>query len=337
MVNAVLHIGPMKTGTTSIAQYFFRASKAGVLPQGVYYPHGEFWFNNFRHVLELENLAFDEQGKCTGWANPETEPALERVAEETRKACGDSGQAVFIAETLLSREPTTAYIEGMRKHFDSVHCLINVRRQDAAASSIVAHRLRAGRAPIDRTLESNLRDEPGLLDKFDYLSLVTHWQKDNPGVRFSLLPVLEHDADQYRLVKAVYRACGWGDPMPVKDFEGKQFNPSPSPELIDELLKKRRSERRWSWVPQLNKKLEENVQLLKKQATRPKTMTAEQHARDAWRLTDDERRYVLHTFADSNQQLLAEYGNDPIFKDDWTEWNDHLQGIIELLDISTNR
>jgi hypothetical protein len=332
MVSAIVHIGPMKTGTTSLAQYFVRAAKAGVLPEGVLYPHGPLWFNTYRHVIELENLATDENLAVTGWANPQTDDALARVAAATRDSCGESGQAVFISETLFNRRPTSAYITGMLRHFDSVHALVNVRRQDAAVSSMIAHRIRAGTAPAaGDSLDNHILDTPNLLDKFDYGKNLAVWQAENPGVTFSVLPVFESDPDPYRLVRSVYRACGWGDPTPVKDFEGQSFNPSPSPDLIEQLVQKHRASRRWRWLPQVRGSIQKDLLALKREASRPRRVKPRSTTAGGWSLTSRERLFVVNSFAESNKSLLAANRNDSLFAADWNEWQQRLDEATQAL------
>jgi hypothetical protein len=332
VVEAILHIGPMKTGTTSMAQYFARAANGGALPEGVLYPHAELWFNKYRHVMELQELFVDEDGVFVGWSNPEVDLALTGVATATRNTGGESGQAFFIAETLFNRRPTSAYIQGLRRHFDAVHCIVNVRKQDSAVSSMIAHRMRAGTAPeAGPTLQSHLKATVGLLEKYDYQKNLAVWGRDNPDVTFSVLPVFENDADPYRLVKSVYRACGWGEPVRVDGFEGKAFNPSPTVEVLDQLAVKRRASRRWGWLPQLGRNLQRDIQTLKQQASKPRLLRRTATSSTLWSLSDAERLFTLNWFAESNQLLLNEHQDDTLFASDWSEWQKRLKEAHEVL------
>jgi len=53
----VVHVGPMKTGTTAIGAYFSAAHSAGVLPSDVVYPAGDLWFPASGSITKHGQLA----------------------------------------------------------------------------------------------------------------------------------------------------------------------------------------------------------------------------------------------------------------------------------------
>ena len=64
----VIHIGPMKTGTTALGYYFSTATVQGALPNNVLYPTDDLWFppagNITKHSALFDFIAerWDEYG-----------------------------------------------------------------------------------------------------------------------------------------------------------------------------------------------------------------------------------------------------------------------------------
>ena len=44
ITRALVHLGPVKTGTTALSRYFTLTNKFGLTPKSIIYPAGDLWF-----------------------------------------------------------------------------------------------------------------------------------------------------------------------------------------------------------------------------------------------------------------------------------------------------
>ena len=109
---AVIHLGPVKTGTTALSQYLTALVRAGEMPPHIVYPVDDLWFGESGdivrqrrrleilmepHVHDFSNLPDAMQ------PDSEMNTTLSEIARVARKSTAPLVTAVFIAETGLPR------------------------------------------------------------------------------------------------------------------------------------------------------------------------------------------------------------------------------------------
>ena len=60
VTRALVHLGPVKTGTTALSRYFTLTNRFGTTPKSIVFPTGDLWFgengNIVRQRYEMEGL-----------------------------------------------------------------------------------------------------------------------------------------------------------------------------------------------------------------------------------------------------------------------------------------
>ncbi|MBY0331648.1 MAG: hypothetical protein K2X49_13375 [Acetobacteraceae bacterium] len=151
MRTAILHIGPPKTGSTSI-QRFLAGHRAELLKRGFVYPEAP---GKRNHVgLAAIGTREDYRGNIMRRAGAAADPTVLRerlardLAAEMAALPESVHSAIFSSEQLAVRIKDTAGLEQLRTllspHFGAFRIIGYLRRQDEAAVSRYSTGLRSG-------------------------------------------------------------------------------------------------------------------------------------------------------------------------------------------------
>ena len=322
-MRAVVDIGPMKTGTTSLARYLLFALRQEVLPKGVLFPTQELWFDAVRHTVELAQL------DPINVISPEREAgrdnvrrALDNVATVARDRFGASATVVFVGETIgMHRDSDWAYDE-FTSRFEEVTFVINARRQDAAISSIITQRIKSTQdATWSLSLDDHLESAPRTIDYFDYSRMLSEWAPPSDLVKLEIFPVFESDADPYRTIRNFLTVAELGEPARIAQFEKARFNRSPDGPRMQEMSELKRKTAKVGADSKRGQKYLERVTALREES-------ASDSVAKPWRLPADDRLRVLETLSESNGALIQHGLTDARLAGEWQLWSDALADTI---------
>jgi len=322
-LRAVVHIGPMKTGTTAFAAAATQAQSAGTLPVGVLYPTGALWFDDERSVVKHHQLnASARSAADVGDVTERTftrvdllEQALAAVASVAR-ARASAGQAVIllVAEGLSNQMTSQALTAMLRRHVDSVDYVLVARRQQRAIGSSIAHgvkdigALNRHSLNLDRHLAL-----PRRARRFDYASILERWQHD--GAVLHVLPYDESAPGTTVLTDEILDRVGV-DRLPIAEsLSARRSHPSFSEEGLRELAAIKRRFRYLQWLPGA----EERYRATFSAAWEKHHRAARAGSVQPWRLDASDERRVEQFYAASNQKFRELLG-DAAASPQWHDW-----------------
>jgi hypothetical protein len=327
--DVVIHIGPMKTGTTALGYYFSVATELGILPRTIIYPTGDLWFNPAGRIVK-HNALFDffagdsDQPQFRKTAIQQPADVESRVARAAAAATqvGSETTVVYISETLSGRKGIDKLLTMLRKYFGSIRVVYAVRSPVAAEKSLLVHWIKDWRMiqpdfDIIRMLHRN-SEKPGER----YLSVLERWASFS-DVTLTLIPYFEDDSDGYASVDRFYEVVA-GDRAPRldEDFGSKRMHPSLPLASLKRLITIKK------WARALYK-LPLAVALLHRvfthllTADRSKSVARGFQERNAargdWQLTPEEEAMIRKLYEPSYAAIRKTLGAD-IDSPDWRRW-----------------
>lgn len=322
-LRAVVHIGPMKTGTTAFAAACTQAAANGSLPQGLLYPTGSLWFDDDRSVVKHHQLNAPARGdhaarRARDRARPgvdELERALVASASTARSGAVDgSAVVVLVAEGLSHQVNPHGLTEQLLQHVDAIDYVLVARRQQRAIGSIIAHGVKDVRAVKRRQLsvEDHL-SRSARVRRFDYARILDGWRHD--GATLHVVPYDESAAGSTWLSDTICDRVGIAR-LPVSEsLAARRSHPSFSEEGLRELAALKRRYWRWRWLPRANERYREAFAVAWDRHHR----LAREGAIERWRLSDVDEKTVSAAYAESNRRFRAQLGVEaetPL----WHEW-----------------
>ena len=230
----VVHVGPMKTGTTAIGAYFSAAHRAGILPSDVIYPAGDLWFPASGSITKHGQLADylypdgrRKAGRKTAIQTPDNVARKVRdLAAHIAKGRGLRGTAVFISETLVGRANLGRLVELLNANFDEVVFVLAVRSPVEATQSLLVHKIKEWRSSrTDLDLYGMLKLRNGLIG-YDYRRMLVQLQ-ELPITEFFLIPYFEDESDGYAVVDRFMKiVTGKSATRLEGDFGSRRIHPS---------------------------------------------------------------------------------------------------------------
>lgn len=179
MMQAIVHIGIEKTGTTSI-QSFMTLNRQALAQGLVCYPSTPGQSNHMKlgAFATNDDKRDDLRARYKLFTKGDIEQFRGSFVRELRDEVLSAGcpTVVFSNEHCSSRLIEDAEIERFRDMllglFDSVRIVVYLRRQDEAALSHYATKVKAG-----HTRPIALPDEEERRERYDYASLLSRWSK----------------------------------------------------------------------------------------------------------------------------------------------------------------
>ncbi len=326
----VVHVGPMKTGTTALGAYFSDATAAGILPKNVVYPMGELWFPTTGRITKhgqlfdfLVDPSENNAIRRTSIRNAaEVEAKVRAVAEHVSSLNVADPTVVFINETLSSRSNTEILVEMMGKYFSSITFVLAVRSPVAAASSLIVHRIKDWRIPqYDFDIISLITSGAQGI-RFDYARIIERWTT-NKSVSTALIPIIENESDGYASVDRFFHVvAGTAAPRLDDDFGSRRIHPSLPLKSLQRLIALKKLNVRFGKLPlvgALAHKLFQRTLF----TDRDKAVRAGFGARSVdagdWVISDEEHSHILALYGNLGVVLRAALGKDAN-KPEWRAW-----------------
>ena len=327
--DVVIHIGPMKTGTTALGYYFSVATELGILPSSILYPTGDLWFPPAGRIVK-HNALFDffaedsNQPRFRKTATQSPAAVEERVARAADVAAqrGPGSTVVFVSETLSGRPNISLLLEMLHKYFGRVRLVFAVRSPVAAEKSMLVHRIKDWRI-----------DQPD----FDVVTMM-HARTDLPGERYVrilgrlsmlsdvelvLIPYFEDDFDGYSSVDRFYAVVA-GVPAPrlENDFGSRRLHPSLPLASLKRLITLKnlgRAARAFPPAAALIKRLFTAVLGADREKTVVRGFVERNVGHGEWQLSPAEENAIRSLFAPSYAAVRKTLGPQ-IDSPDWRKW-----------------
>ena len=297
-----MHVGPHKTGTTTI-QFSMNLNKNLLKKNGIYYPKSGFVSEGLpgHHNLAWELSGNDRYAEKYGtWSDLVSE--LNRV---------NFDRIILSSEDLctLPREKVIQINEYL-KDFD-VHIVIYVRRQDQRLQSAWSEKIKNAK---DDTEWLSFPEFVAQVDYkfpyYDYYTLIQKWS-DVFGKPKIIVRVLEKNQLRGTLLNDFLTACEIPNPEQYQDADDMNLSPGIKTIVINRELKQR-----------LHGKLNKGAMLRFYFSIREYADLAGWN-RDKWSFIDKElHQKIMEMYRSSNQKIAREFfGRDELFLEPFEEKN----------------
>ncbi len=326
----VVHVGPMKTGTTAIGAYFSAAHKAGLLPSEVIYPTGDLWFPASGSITKHGQLADylypegrREAGRKTAIQLPDdVAQKVKELAAHAAKGRGSRKTTVFISETLVGRANLGRLVDLLKKSFDEVVFVIAVRSPIEATQSLLVHKIkewRSDRADLD--LYGMLKRANGSV-AYDYRRMLTQLH-ELPIDEFVIIPYFEDESDGYAVIDRFMNIVTGKPAIRLGgDFGSRRIHPSLPLASLKRLASLKKARTKFERVPFVVSILH-TLFLRILNADRSKVMRAGFKTRSSisgdWVIPSEERVRILGLYANLGDDLRKALGAQSS-QSEWRSW-----------------
>lgn len=238
VTRALIHLGPIKTGTTALSRYFTLTNKSGTTPQSIIFPTGDLWFGEngdiVRQRYQLEALMSKSHSPLGNQAvaslpGSELDVALATVSDALRSRPVETATAVFVVETGLPRFEPRLLDAVLRRHFDVVDYLFIARRQDKLVGSIVAQNMKMWEkrwSTLSPRFEMSklprLRDFAAL----DYAAQYQRWTDVVGKDHVIVVPYDENDQGSFGTIDRIFEFADLGAAPRVDGIDGLRIHPT---------------------------------------------------------------------------------------------------------------
>lgn len=217
-VRVLVHLGPMKTGTSAFAAHLSRRVTAGTLPAHIIYPTGDLWFPARGGIVKHHDLVEIASAPLNGSGDrrrqTDVTPAMlhDRFATIARRARerGKDTVVVFVCE-IADQRATAELGTVLRKYFDAVDFAIVARDQVSAVRSLLGQQIRMWNRTDVLTLESEdfVRNHVRR-GSYDYARLWKKWVTGSTDFRVHFVPY-RNGVGKDDLSQDVFTAAGLGE------------------------------------------------------------------------------------------------------------------------------
>ncbi len=325
-VRVVLHIGPMKTGTSAIAAALSAAERRGTMPPGVLYPVDELWFDYDGRIIkhgQVKDLAPLIVGDALRPINLNSTPdavraMLTRVVEHARTIEHDGRSTVIlINETAGRTADAPAVVRELLALADELVLVLGVRDPRVAAASVIGQGVRTWLRPGERSLSAK-RVLRGAMrgPEHDLARLIRVWGGASPLVPLLLLPYLEREKGSGELMARFGELIGVGPlAAPPATARGELVHPGMSLADLKRLARLKRLNAAVGWIPGVRPRIQQRFEA--------EAHDASQRARPvdtrSFRLSERDARWVLERAQPSIEAVRTHLGAEADSAL-WREW-----------------
>jgi hypothetical protein len=242
-LRAVVHIGPIKTGSTAFTAQMSASQDRGELGETIVYAlPREILRNNEPKIIPPEHIRYLapklEWSRQSGESESAGIGSNEIFGERARAYLDDlttdlrartqSDTTVFLVEETLSRRPGPGNLTTeLLARFDSVDYVVVARAQQFTVPSAISQRVKTHSFPRlwDARLQTFLSNG-NFTKQFDYADILDRWRSTDPRVRVVVVPFLESDRGTQNLFHRILN--GVGVSTSLGDSVRGQINATPS-------------------------------------------------------------------------------------------------------------
>jgi hypothetical protein len=233
-LRAVVHIGPIKTGSSAFTAQMTASQELGKLGKNIVYAlpraisqHNELKMvkpERIRHLAPQLQWSRETGGvrlSASGSKNVFGEQALAYLDDLVKefRTQKRSGTTVFFVEETLSRRPCPGNLtKELLDRFDAVDFVVVARAHQYIIPSAISQRVKVPIYPSvwDARVSTYLSNQ-NFTNQFDYANILVRWESSDPRVRVIMVPFLESDRGTqnlfYRILNAVGVRADLGEPV----------------------------------------------------------------------------------------------------------------------------
>ena len=325
-VRLLVHLGPMKTGTSSFAHHFSQLASAGKLPESVIYPTGELWFPARGEIVKHHDLVelavaplrdSGERRRKTDATPARIRRRLSAIVAEATSRGGDV-RVVMVCE-IGDQRATPKLGKILREYFDTVDFVIVARDQSSAIRSLLAQQIRMwDRTDVTALDTKAFTRKHATRGSYDYARLWDKWNTASEDYSVHFVPY-RSGIGTTDLSEDVFSAVGFGDfPRSPELSNGERIHSTFSHKRMNDLAAIKGLAVRLVWIPgfrALCRWLFEFVVRrahaeVKRHSTRPI---------DTWTFTPAEHWFIAEEYRKSNRKFREKLGAKAK-NAQWTEW-----------------
>jgi len=332
VTRALVHLGPIKTGTTALSRYFTLTNKSKTTPKFIIFPTGDLWFGEDGDIVrqrnQLEGLMSKTHRPVGNEADAflpgsDVDVALAKVSKALRATKLKSATAIFVVETGLPRFDPRVIDAVMRRHFEVVDYLFIARRQDKLVSSMIAQHMKMWEKRwVTLSPRWEMSKFPRLRDfaALDYAAQYQRWVGVVGSEHVIVVPYDEDDHGSFGTIDRIFEFADLGIAPRVDGIEGLRIHPTFSSFGMKNLAWVK-SIARFAWIwPPFRPRLTA--------AWTPRWIKYHNQAIGglpeddgtpfkAWELSTADRRWVMRRFLSSNRKLRSMQSSHG---ESWDEW-----------------
>ncbi len=182
-MNALLHIGLEKTGSTAIQGYFTQ-NRALFAQHGIYYPASPLLPDHTKlAVYALRDNVFSDIRLRHGVSDPDSLLAFRRSFKQefATEMSGQQAKTIILSNEhcssrLVSPQEIKQLYNLLRLFFEKITVVIYLRRQDQLLLSTFSTSVKAGNTkPISIPDAETIQRSPQLIKRYEYYSLCQRW------------------------------------------------------------------------------------------------------------------------------------------------------------------
>jgi hypothetical protein len=331
-VRVLVHLGPMKTGTSAFAAHLSRRATAGTLPPHIIYPTGSLWFPARGGIVKhhdlveiapaLANVA-GERRRTTDVTPTMLTERFAAIARQARERNEDT-LVVFVCE-IADQRATPELGRELGRHFDSVDFAIVARDQVSAVRSLLGQQIRMW----NRTDVVSLESQDFVRNHFrrgsyDYAGLWQKWATVKSNYRVHFVPY-RNGSGTDDLSQDIFSAAGFGEfPHSPDLLGGERIHSTFSTNRMRDLARIKRWANSLSAIPgalSLGKWFFDltlrraHAQIARNRGGRFTT----------WRLSPSEQDDIRATYRESNREFQRQLGKEAA-EPRWVAWFDQTLG-----------
>ena len=333
-VRLLVHLGPMKTGTSAFAAHLSRRASAGTLPQSVIYPTGDLWFSargeivKHHDLVEVAPAPLHVEGERR--RNTEATPELlrERFAAIAAEAASRGGEVKVVMVCEIADQRATPQLGAvLREYFDTVDFVIVAREQISAVRSLLGQQIRMwNRTDVDTLDSEDFTRKHAQRGSYDYSRLWDKWNTASQDFTIHFVPYRD-GAGADDLSQDVFTAVGFGEfPHSPDLLNGARIHSTFSRVRMRDLAAIKRWGRRLAAIPGARALSRWAFNSVVRQAHAEISRNSSR-TRDTWTLSSAEQSFIREQYQDSNNQFRLKLGADAA-NARWTDWFSRTLGPI---------
>ncbi len=323
----VVHVGPMKTGTSAFAAHLWRTAIDGKLPDDIIYPTGDLWFQSNATIVKHHDLVeiaplitrvnFEAPRNTPNTAKF-VDAKLEEIAAAARQRRGDVTVIMVCEIGDQLAEPRTLGTR-LAELFDRVDIVLVAREQAGAIPSLLGQQLRMwNRKKVTSLRISSFLRYHRERNAYDYDYLWDRWSIDNSPYTLHVVPYRSSLAQSEDLNQCIFDELGLGTYPHHPEIVGTaRIHPTFSSLGMRLLVVAKKLDKAIGWFPG-------GARVAKYVFDRFVGYCLAESRRNvdgfvAWSLSSSERAKVINAYRSSNESFRAKLG-PRAQKPEWSTW-----------------
>lgn len=323
----VVHLGPMKTGTSAFAAHLWQTASEGQLPANIIYPMKELWFpangaigkhHDLVEIAPLISQVNAEAPRNTPNNAAAVNEKLREIAATARKGKGDVTVIMVCEIGDQLAEPITLGTR-LAELFDRVDFVLVAREQAGAIPSLLGQQLRMwNRKKVTSLRISSFLRYHRERNAYDYAYLWDRWALENAPYTLHVVPYRSSLAQSEDLNQCIFDELGLGRYPHHSEISGSaRIHPTFSSLGMHLLVVAKKLGTVIGWFPlgaRLSKYVFDRVIGFCHAESRRNV-----EGFTAWKLPVSERAKVIEAYRSSNEAFRAKLGS-LAQKPEWTAW-----------------